>query len=112
MILCRTTGETMPWDDRSLRGFLEGRGVPIGVGGIATGVDDAGPFVRCHLPTGYSPVADLDAYAPPSNPERTARGYLRQRWVEIRGKTPAQRAAATLNENDLYALLVMMRADQ
>jgi hypothetical protein len=111
-VRCQKAGEQDAWDTEALVAHLAARGVPIGPGGAGAGEDESGPFVRLHLPDGYDPTADIDAFTPAPNPYLAAVSYLKRRGRTIRAKTPAQRQAATLNENDLLALLTVFRADQ
>lgn len=102
------TGETVELDAEAVQSYLQGKGYIIGPGGVGTGLDglivaDIDPNVPDATWT-----ADLDAFVPAADPQRTARAYLIARGRAIKAKDPATRTVA---ERDLLALLVTMRQD-
>lgn len=102
----RRSGEAAGWDFEDVDAFLRARGFLVGPGGVGTGMDGTAALVRADLDR--DPTADLDAYAPPPDPQRVARGYLIGRARAIRSKAPGARTQA---ENDLLAVLVTIRPD-
>lgn len=110
-VRCQKAGETAEWDTQTFLAHLAARGVPVGVGSAGCGEDDAGPFVRIHLPTGYDPTADVEAFVSPPNEFRQSKSYLRKRRQDIKAKTPAQRIATPANEQDLLALMNLIRSE-
>lgn len=109
MWLCRKAGETVPWDDQLVDTHLRSNGVNVGTGGVATGDDVLGPFVRVHVTDGVDPAPIVDTYNPPISKKRQAVKYLKDRYDQLEAKTVAQRAATPANENDLYAVLTVLR---
>lgn len=102
----RRAGEIVGWDYEDVARFLVARGYQVGPGGVGCGTDGTAALVRADLDR--DPSADLDAYAPPSDPVRTARRYLRQRVAAIKATDPSLR---TTGDKDLLALLTIMRED-
>jgi hypothetical protein len=103
----RRPGEVVGWDFDDVTAFLVARGYRIGPGGVGTGVEGTAALVRADLDR--DPATDLGAYAPPADPIRTARVYLRNRLAAIRATAPAQRTAG---DRDLLAVLALLREDQ
>lgn len=104
------TGETA-FDPDQVERFLLARGFLVGPGGVASGTSrdaqgQAVAWVRADLDR--DPGADLDQYAPVSDPARQAVQYLAGRVRDIRATAPAQRTTA---ERDLLALVAVLRAD-
>lgn len=105
----RRAGENAEWNVEEVRAYLAGKGYVFGPGGIGTGVDG---LVRADIDANVPNetwTADLDAFTPSPDPVRIARNYLIGRYKAINPKTNQQRAQATLNENDLLALLTLLR---
>lgn len=114
----RRSGETAEWNVNEVEAYLRAQGFLIGPGGIATGLDvtngTPSAFVRADLDPNVPDATlttALDAFVPSPDPVRVARGYLLTRYRAIKAKTVQQRAAATLNENDLFALLTLLRQE-
>ena len=112
----RKTGETVEWEYEAVQAYLIGKGYVIGPGGLGTALEVAADgttneLVRLDIDANVPDAtlkADLDAFTPAPNPERTARGYLRKRAKAILAKAPATRTQA---ENDLLAVCVLLRQD-
>lgn len=112
----RKAGETVEWDFEDVIAYLLGKGYVIGPAGLATALEVAadgttGELVRLDIDANVPDAtltADLDAFVPAPNPERTARGYLRKRAKTILAKDPASRTVA---ERDLLAVIVVLRQD-
>jgi hypothetical protein len=104
----RRTGETAEWDAEDVAAYLAGKGYLIGPAGLGCGQDGLVRLdVDANIPDAVLKT-DLDAYVPPPDPQRVARGYLIGRARAIRAKAPGTRTQA---ENDLLALLVVLRPD-
>lgn len=114
----RRSGESAEWPVDDVESYLRGLGFLIGPGGIASGVDvvngTPSALIRVDLDANLPDEAlttALDAFTPSADPVRTARGYLLTRMRAMRAKTATQRQAAPLNENDLFALLIVLKQD-
>jgi hypothetical protein len=100
------------WDSEAIEVYLKENGFLIGPGGLATGIestdDGMNVVVRldvdANLPDDILTAA-LDAYQPPADPKRIARGYLIRRSKTLSDKSPKDRTDA---EKDVLAILVLL----
>lgn len=104
-------GETAAIPVDALSTYLLGKGYVFGPGGLGTGIDG---LVRADIDANIPDEvwhADIDAYVVPADSQRAAQNYLIGRYRVMKPMTVQQRAAITLNGNDLVALVTFFRQD-
>lgn len=100
------------WSPDGLADYLKENGFLFGPGGIATGVtstdDGMAVVVRLDVDANLPDeivLSSLQAYEPPVDPLRIAKGYLMKRAKALRAIPSKDR---TQSDNDLLAVIVVL----